>query len=147
MLAARSRTLRGRLDRRLATLRRVALGSWLLDWREQAQLSWAERKTLPVQMLVRRRLLSMTLKQLKLRCTSNTVHFVLNEEHSKDALLNSYEVRQLLGRAPRLYLLRNGWMPRILQEIVTSSAIGRKYIQHAKNQSIEASKLPWKPKQ
>ena len=101
MLAARSRTLRGRLDRRLATLRRAALGSWLLDWREQAQLSWAERKTLPVETLVRRRLLSMTLKQLELRCTSNTVHFVLNEEHSKDALLNSNEVVQLLRRTPR----------------------------------------------
>ena len=101
---------------------------------------------------MRRRLLSMTLKQLELRCTSNTVHFVFNEEHSKDALLNSNEVRQLLGRTPR-------FIPRILQEIVTSSAIGsstgkafnrfasRKYIQHAKNQSIEAGILQWKPKQ
>ena len=79
----------------------------------------------------------MTLKQLELKCTSNTVHFVLNEEHSKDALLNSNEVRQLLGRTHVLYLLRNGWMPRILQENVTSSAIGSsKFLTDLRAESI-----------
>ena len=85
-----------------------------------SRITYDEWKTLPVETLVRRRLLSMTLKQLELRCTSNTVHFMLNEEHSKDALLNSNEVWQLLGRTPRFIptLYTYGWMPRILQEIV-----------------------------
>ena len=50
-----------------------------------SRTTYNEWKTLPVGTLVRRRLLSMTLKQLEIRCTSNTVHFVLNEEHYKDA--------------------------------------------------------------
>ena len=81
--------------------------------REAGQLGSAERKTLghsPCGNARETSPLTMTLKQLELRCASNTVHFVLNEEHSKDALLNSYEVWQLLGRAPLLYLLRNRWM-------------------------------------
>ena len=100
----------------------------------------------------------MTLKQLELRCTSNTVHFVLNEEHSKDALLNSNEVRQLLGRTPRFIptpkrvdaadIARDcdifGY--RLIKAAFNRFAC-RKYIQHAKNQSIEAGILPWKPKQ
>ena len=45
-------------------------------------------KTLPVETLWRHSLLSMSLKQLALRWC-NTVHFVLNEELSKNALLNS----------------------------------------------------------
>ena len=102
-----------------------------------SRITYDEWKTLPVETLVRRRLLSMTLKQLELRCTSNMVHFVLNEEHSKDALLNSNEVRQLLGRTHVLYLLRNGWMPRILQENVTSSAIGSsKFLTDLRAESI-----------
>ena len=76
-----------------------------------SSITYEEWKTLPVETLVRRRLLSMTLKHLEHRCTSCTVHFVLNEEHTKDALLNSNEV------TPRLYLLQNGRMPRIFQEI------------------------------
>jgi len=57
--------------------------------------------TLPVEKLVERRLLNMSLKQLELRCTNNTVHYVLNKEHSKDALLNSNELRQILGKTPK----------------------------------------------
>ena len=57
--------------------------------------------TLPVETLVERRLLNMSLKQLELRCRNNTVHYVLNEEHSKDALLNSNELRQILGKTPK----------------------------------------------
>ena len=51
--------------------------------------------------LVERRLLDMSLMQLELRCTNNTVHYVLNNEDSKDPLLNSNEVRQLLGKTPK----------------------------------------------
>ena len=88
-----------------------------------ARITYDEWQTLPVETLVRRQLLSMSLKQVKFRCTSNTVHFVLNEEHSKNALLNSNDVRQLLGEHHILYLLQNGWIQWILQEIVTFSAI------------------------
>ena len=48
--------------------------------------------------------------------------------NTQKTLHNSNEVRQLLptcwGEPHVLYLLRNGWMPRILQDIVTSLAIG-----------------------
>ena len=122
-----------------------------------SRVTHGEQKTLPVETLVRSRLLSMTLKQLELRCSSNTVHFVLNEENSKDALLNSNEVWQLLGRTPR-------FIPTLKRVDVADIARDcdifgyrlikafnrfacRKYIQHAKNQSIEAGILPLKPKQ
>ena len=112
-----------------------------------SRVTHGEQKTLPVETLVRSRLLSMTLKQLELRCTSNTVHFVLNEENSKDALLNSNEVWQLLGRTPR-------FIPTLKRVDVADIARDcdifgyrlikafnrfacRKYIQHAKNHSIE----------
>ena len=51
---------------------------------------------------------------------------MLNKEHSKGTLLNSNEVLQMLGPGenPTLYLLLNGWLQRILQKTVTSSAIG-----------------------
>ena len=43
-----------------------------------------EWKTLPVETIIGRRPLSMTLKQIELKSTSNTVHFVLNDKDSKD---------------------------------------------------------------
>jgi hypothetical protein len=43
----------------------------------------------------------MSLKQLELRCTNNTVHYVLNKEHSKDVLLNSNDLRRILGKTPK----------------------------------------------
>ena len=49
--------------------------------------------TLPLDTLVERKFLGMSLQQLELRCTSNTVHYVLNQEHAKDALLTSNELR------------------------------------------------------
>jgi hypothetical protein len=51
--------------------------------------------------LVERRLLDMSLTQLELRCVNNTVHYVLNKEDSKDPLLTSNEVRQLLSKTPK----------------------------------------------
>ena len=53
-----------------------------------SRITYEEWKTLSVEKLLERRILSMSLKQLELRCTSNTVHYVLNEEDSKDQLLN-----------------------------------------------------------
>ena len=117
-----------------------------------SRITYDEWKTLPVETLVRRRLLSMTLKQLELRCTSNTVHFVLDVEHSKDALLNSNEVRRLLGRTPRFIptpkrvdaadIARDcdivGY--RLIKAFNRFAC--RKYIQHAKNHSIEGDSKP-----
>ena len=36
----------------------------------------------------------MSLKQLELRCTSNTVHYVLNQEHTEDQLFNSNQLKK-----------------------------------------------------
>jgi len=51
--------------------------------------------------LVERKLLGMSLQQLELRCTSNTVHYVLNEEDSKDPLLISNELKKVLSKTPK----------------------------------------------
>ena len=39
--------------------------------------------------------------QLELKCLNSTVHYVLNKEDSKDSLLTSNEVRQLLSKTPK----------------------------------------------
>ena len=85
------------------------------------------------------------------------MHFVLNEEHSKDSLLNSNEVWQLLGCTPRFIptpkrvdaadIARDCDIFSYLLIKAFNRFACRKYIQYAKNQSIEASILPWKPKQ
>ena len=93
----------------------------------------------------------MTLKQLELRCISNTVHFVLNAEHSKDALLNSKEVREQLGQNPHTIStpkwvdaedvardcdIFGCWLMNAFNKLVC-----RKYIQHSKNCNDYLSKL------
>jgi hypothetical protein len=76
-------------------------------WRQGASLSFSSRitrtewLTLPVEALVERRLLSMSLSQLERQCTNNTVHYVLNQEDSKDQLLTSNELRRLLSKTPK----------------------------------------------
>ncbi len=54
--------------------------------------------TLPLDTLVERKFLGMFLQQLELQCTSNTVHYVLNQEHVEDALLTSNELRLVLSK-------------------------------------------------
>ena len=56
--------------------------------------------TLPLETLVERKFLGMSLQQLELRCTSNTVHYVLNEEHAEDTLLISNELKRVLSKTP-----------------------------------------------
>ena len=56
--------------------------------------------TLPLDTLVEHKFLGMSLQQLKLRCTSNTVHYVLNQEHTEDALLTSNELKRVLSKTP-----------------------------------------------
>ena len=56
---------------------------------------WAE---LPIEKLVQRTILNMTVRQLELRQLNNTVHYVLNQEHQSDPLLTSNDVARLLGK-------------------------------------------------
>jgi hypothetical protein len=49
--------------------------------------------TFPLETLVERKFLGMSLQQVELRCTSNIVHYVLNEEHAEDKLLISNELK------------------------------------------------------
>ncbi len=51
--------------------------------------------------LVERKFLGITLQQLELRCTSNTVHYVLNQTHAKDMLLTSNELKRVLSKTPK----------------------------------------------
>ena len=56
--------------------------------------------TLPLETLVKRRVVGMSLEQLELRSTSNTVHYVLNQEHAKDPLLTSNDLKRVLSKNP-----------------------------------------------
>ena len=56
---------------------------------------------LPVDTLVERNFLGMSLQQLELRCTSNIVHYVLDQEHAKDALPTSNELKRVLSKTPK----------------------------------------------
>jgi hypothetical protein len=57
--------------------------------------------TLPVETLVECRVVGMSLQQLELRCTSNTVHCVLNLEHARDPLLTSNDLKRVLSKTPK----------------------------------------------
>ena len=122
-----------------------------------SRITYKEWMTLPVETLVERRLLSMSLKQLELRCTNNTVHYVLNHEHSKDTLLNSNELRRILGKTPKFLPT-----PRILKpknvaadcDIFNTRLIKtfrrflcQDFIDQAKASSAMAGILQWKPAQ
>jgi hypothetical protein len=52
-----------------------------------ARSTYREWMTLPLDTLVERKFLGMSLQQLELRRTSNIVHYVLNQEHTEDTLL------------------------------------------------------------
>ena len=57
--------------------------------------------TLPLDTLVERKFLGMSLQQLELRCTSNIVHYVLNQEQAGDTLLTSNELKRVLSKTPK----------------------------------------------
>ena len=122
-----------------------------------SRITYNEWMTLPVETLVERRLLSMSLRQLELRCTNNTVHYVLNNEHSKDMLLNSNDLRRILGKTPKFLPT-----PRILKpanvaadcDIFNTRLIKtfkrflcQDFINQAKASSATAGILQWKPAQ
>ena len=107
--------------------------------------------------LVERKLLGMSLQQLELRCTSNTVHYVLNEEDSKDPLLISNELKKVLSKTPKF---------RPTPNVVKSSTIAKEcdlfgyrliktftrfvckeFIEQAKYSSKLAGIIPWKLKE
>ena len=113
--------------------------------------------TLPVETLVVRRLLGMTLKQLELRCTNNTVHYVLNQFHAKDPLLISNDLRKILSKTPKFRPTPNTLKPKIVEKdcnlfgyriIKTFNRfICKDYIENAKLNSKKAGITEWKPKQ
>lgn len=104
-----------------------------------------------------RRLLNMTLEQLERRCISNTVHYVLNQEHSKDPLLNSNELRTLLSKTPKFLPTPKALKPRSVAEdcdlfgyrlIKTFNRfVCKDYISRARANADAAGIVPWKPKQ
>jgi hypothetical protein len=83
---------------------------------------------------VERRLLDMSLTQVELCFTNNTVHCVLNESDAKDPLLTSNEVQQLLSKTSRF--------------LPTASRIQPSdYIGKARANAESAGIIAWKPKQ
>jgi hypothetical protein len=63
-----------------------------------ARITIRDWMTLPVDTLVVRKFLGISLQRLELRCTSNTVHYVLNQEHARDSLLTSNELKRVLSK-------------------------------------------------
>ena len=113
--------------------------------------------TLPVETLVERRILGMSLEQLELRCTNNTVHYVLNLEHTMDPLLTSNDLKRVLSKTPKFRPTPN----RIKSKTAASDCdlfghrliktfnrfVCKDFIQQAKVNSKLAGIAPWKPKQ
>ena len=112
--------------------------------------------TLPLETLVERKILGMSLQQLELRCTSNTVHYVLNQEHAKDALLTSNELTRVLSKTPKFRPT-----PRIIKPTTVAGDcdilghrliktfnrfVCKDFIERAKVNSKLAGIVPWKPK-
>ena len=113
--------------------------------------------TLPVDTLVERKFLGMSLQQLELRCTSNTVHYVLNQEHARDALLTSNELKCVLSKTPKFRPTPNIIKPTTIAgdcDILGHRLIKtfnrfvcKDFIKRAKVNSQLAGIVPWKPKQ
>jgi hypothetical protein len=113
--------------------------------------------TLPLDTLVERKFLGMSLQQLELRCTSNTVHYVLNQEHAKDALLTSNELRRVLSKTPKFRPTPHIVKPKTVASdcdvlgfriIKTFNRfVCKDFIERAKVNSKLAGIIPWKPKQ
>jgi hypothetical protein len=99
----------------------------------------------------------MSLKQLELRCTSNTVHYVLNKEHTEDQLLNSNELKKVLSKTPKFRPTPSIIKPRTVatdcdlfgHRIIKTfnRFVCNDFIQQAKVNSKLAGIVPWKPKQ
>ena len=113
--------------------------------------------TLSVETLVERRLLDMTLKQLELRCTNNTVHFVLNQTHATDPLLTSNDLKRILSKTPKFRPTPKPLRPSTVEKdcnlfghrlIKTFNRfVYKDLINRAKLNSKNAGIHTWKPKQ
>jgi hypothetical protein len=68
---------------------------------ENARITRQDWMTLPLDTLVEHKFFGMSLQQSELRCTSNTVHYVLNQEQAEDALLTYNELRRVLSKTPK----------------------------------------------
>ena len=122
-----------------------------------ARITYEEWKSLPVETLVERRLLSLSLTQLELRCTSNTVHYVLNKEHSKDPLLNCNQLRMLLSKTPKFLPTPRPIKPSSVSQdcdlfgcrlIKTFNRfVCKDYIDKARANAESVGIIQWKPKQ
>jgi hypothetical protein len=66
-----------------------------------ARITRRDWMTLPLDTLVERKFLGMSLQQLELRCTSNPVHYLLNQEHAEDDMLTSNELIRVLSKTPK----------------------------------------------
>ena len=115
---------------------------------------WAE---LPIEKLVQRTILNMTVRQLELRQLNNTVHYVLNQEHRSDPLLTSNDVARLLGKTPKFIPTPKKLTAKVIEKdcdlygyrlIKTFKRFAsRHFIKKAKETSLAAGIFPWKPKQ
>jgi hypothetical protein len=113
--------------------------------------------TQPMETLVEHRLLDMTLKQLELRCTNNTVHYVLNQDHAKDPLLTSNDLKRVLSKTPKFRPTPNILKPGTVAKdcnlfghrlIKTFNRfVCKDFINMAKINSKTAGISSWKPKQ
>lgn len=99
----------------------------------------------------------MSLTQLELRCTNSTVHYVLNEKDSRDRLLTSNEVQQLLSKTPKFLPTPGRLNPKNVAKdcdlfgyrlIKTFNRfVCKDYIGKAQANAESAGILDWKPKQ
>ena len=107
--------------------------------------------------LVERRLLDTSLTQLELRCSNNTVHYVLNNEDLKDPLLNSNELKRLLSKTPKFIPTPNRIKPKNVEKdcdlfgyrlIKTFNRfVCKDYISKANANARSAGVVDWKPNQ
>ena len=113
--------------------------------------------TLPVDTLVERKFLGMSLQQLELRCTKNTVHYVLNQEHEEGSLLTTQELKRILSKTPKFRPTPNIIKAKTVANdcdlfghrlIKTFNRfVCKDFIQRAQVNSDLAGIVPWKPKQ
>ena len=99
----------------------------------------------------------MSLKQLELRCTSNTVHYVLNQEHDNDPLLTSNTLKRVLSKTPKFRPTPRPINPKTVARDCDlfghrltktfNRFVCKDYIEQAKVNSQLAGLVSWKPKQ
>jgi len=122
-----------------------------------SRITFQDWMTQPMETLVEHRLLDMTLKQLELRCTNNTVHYVLNQDHAKDPLLTSNDLKRVLSKTPKFRPTPNILKPGTVAKdcnlfghrlIKTFNRfVCKDFINMAKINSKTAGISSWKPKQ